>query len=199
MKMTIRPVVTVALLLFAGTACGTGERAHEATYQTQEAEYRAQGADREPDVMFVPTPEPVVQAMLKMADVKPGDMVYDLGSGDGRIVINAAKNFGARGIGVDIDPKRVKEARRNVKRAGVESRVRIVQGDLFEMDLSKASVVTLYLLQRLNEKLRPKLLRELRPGTRIVSQTFDMGDWKPVDTATVNGTDIYMWIVPERK
>lgn len=191
MKLTPRRTALTVLLL-AGTAVPFFV---DATL----AEAQAQAAERTPDVIFVPTPEPVVEAMLKMAEVKPGDVVYDLGSGDGRIVISAARDYGARGVGIDIDPERIAEAQRNVDQAGVGDRVDIVQGDLFEADLSKASVVTLYLLQSLNEKLRPKLLRELRPGTRIVSQSFDMGDWKPAQTATVDGTTIYMWIVPERK
>ena len=127
----------------------------------------------------MPTPENVVAKMLQLAKVVPDDVVYDLGSGDGRIVIAAARRHGARGVGVDIDPLRVKEARANARKAGVAARVKFQEGDLFKADIGKASVVTLYLLPTLNLRLRPKLLAELRAGTRIVSYGFDMGDWKP--------------------
>jgi SAM-dependent methyltransferase len=152
---------------------------------------------REPDVQYVPTPQPVVNEMLKLTKVTKDDVVYDLGSGDGRILITAAKTYGARGIGYDIDPDRVREANENAKKAGVDQRVRFIQGDLFEADLKEATVVTLYLLQSLNMKLRPKLFAELKPGTRIVSHDFDMGDWKPEQTVKVqvNGRDhmVYFW------
>jgi ribosomal protein L11 methylase PrmA len=151
------------------------------------------------DVPYVPTPEPVVEKMLELAKVGPNDMVYDLGSGDGRIVIAAAKKHGARGVGVDIDPERVREARENAKAAGVSDRVQFREGDLFKMDLSGATVVTLYLLPEVNMKLRPKLLNELRPGTRIVSHSFDMGDWAPEQKVQVEGRTIYYWTIPEKK
>jgi SAM-dependent methyltransferase len=154
---------------------------------------------RGPDVIFVPTPDEVVNAMLRLAGVTGRDTVYDLGCGDGRIVITAAQKFGARGVGIDIDPERVEEASGNVRRAGVADRVKIVRGDLFEADIREATVVTLYLLTELNLRLRPRLLRELRPGTRIVSHAFSMGDWKPERTAEVEGTTIYLWRVPARK
>jgi ribosomal protein L11 methylase PrmA len=128
--------------------------------------YAKQGIAR--DVPFVPTPEVVVDKMLELAKVGPSDVVYDLGSGDGRIVITAAKQYGARGIGVDIDPDRVREARQNAKAAGVADRVQFKEGDLFNTDLSEATVVTLYLLPEVNMRLRPKLFRELKPGTRVV-------------------------------
>ena len=153
---------------------------------------------RGPDVIFVPTPGEVVDTMLKMAAVTKKDTVYDLGCGDGRIVITAAQRYGARGVGVDIDPERVSEATENVRRAKVADRVRIVQGDLFETDISAATVVTLYLLTDLNLKLRPKLLRDLKPGTRIVSHAFAMGDWTPERTAEVAGTTVYLWRIPAR-
>jgi|SRR5687767_7967946 precorrin-6B methylase 2 len=154
---------------------------------------------RGPDVIFVPTPDDIVNTMLKMAGVTKKDTVYDLGCGDGRIVITAAQKYGARGVGVDIDPDRVAEATENAKKAGVVNRVKIVRGDLFETDLSPATVVTLYLLTELNLKLRPKLLRELNPGTRVVSHAFSMGDWKPERTAEVSGTTVYLWRIPQRK
>lgn len=152
---------------------------------------------RSPDVVYVPTPPAVVNEMLRLADVKSTDLVYDLGSGDGRIVIAAAQQRGARGIGIDIDPQRIQEANANAQAAGVSDRVEFRQQDLFETDFSDATVVTLYLLPELNVKLRPKLLRELKPGTRIVSHAFDMGDWKPEQVVEVDGRTIYYWVVPE--
>ena len=131
---------------------------------------------RAPDVIFVPTPQEVVDAMLKLAKVTKNDVVYDLGSGDGRIPITAAKTYGARGVGIDIDPQRIKEAQENLKNSGVGDRVKFLNQDLFTTDISEATVVTLYLLPSLNLKLMPKLNKELKPGTRIVSQTFSMGD-----------------------
>ena len=151
---------------------------------------------RGPDVIFVPTPNEVVDTMLSMAAVTKRDTVYDLGCGDGRIVITAAQKYGARGVGIDIDPERVKEATANVRNAGVADRVKIVRGDLFEADISSATVVTLYLLTDLNLKLRPKLLRELKPGTRVVSHAFAMGDWKPERSTDVSGTSVYLWRIP---
>jgi ubiquinone/menaquinone biosynthesis C-methylase UbiE len=151
------------------------------------------------DVPFVPTPEKVVEGMLQLAKVGAKDVVYDLGSGDGRIVITAAKSRGARGVGIDIDPQRIQEARDNARRAGVAGRVQFREGDLFEADISEASVVTIYLLSGINMRLRPKLLAELKPGTRIVSHAFDMGDWKPAATQKVGTSTIYYWVVPERK
>jgi len=154
--------------------------------------------ERTPDVPFVPTPPEVVAEMLKLANVHKGDVVYDLGCGDGRIVITAAKDFGATGVGVDIDPQRIKEAEQNAKTEGVADRVKFIQQDLFEADISKATVVTLYLLSGVNLKLRPKLLRELKPGTRIVSHSFDMGDWKPDKQIQMDWRRIYFWVVPPR-
>lgn len=136
--------------------------------------------------------------MLKLAAVKPGDLVYDLGCGDGRIVIAAARDFGARGIGIDIDPERINEARDNARKAGVTSRVEFRNEDLFEADIRKATVVMLYLYPWVNLKLRPKLLAELEPGTRIVSHSHDMGDWKPEKEIEVDGSTIYFWTIPAR-
>ena len=149
-----------------------------------------------PDVKFVPTPQNTVIAMLDLAHVTPADVVYDLGSGDGRIPITAAKDYGARGVGIEIDPIRIREATDNLKKAGVGDRVRFVQQDLFEADISEATVVTLFLLTRLNQQLMPKLKRELRPGTRIVSFQFDMGDdWPPDQTQDSDGLLIYLWTI----
>ena len=154
---------------------------------------------RGPDVIFVPTPNDVVSKMMEMAKVTRNDTVYDLGCGDGRIVITAAQKYGARGVGIDIDPDRVAEATENARKAGVSDRVKIIRGDLFQANISEATVVTLYLLTDLNLKLRPKLLKELNPGTRIVSHAFSMGDWKPERTEEVSGSTVYLWRIPQRK
>jgi len=161
-----------------------------------------------PDVPFVPTTDQAVQAMLKLADVKKTDVVYDLGCGDGRIVISAARDFGTRAVGIDIDPRRVAEAKENATKAGVEKLVRFEENDLFKADIHEATVVTLFLLPDVNLKLRPKLLKDLKPGTRIVSNTFDMGDWKPEKEVTVGNSDqeddsslshrLFLWTVPPR-
>jgi len=151
---------------------------------------------RKPDVIWVPTPDAVVDEMLELAAVEPGDVVYDLGCGDGRIVIAAAKRGASKAVGVDIDPERIDQAWANARAAGVADQVKFVQADLFEMDFSDADVVTLYLLPDLNLKLRPKILA-LRPGTRIVSHAFDMGDWKPAVERTVDGKTVYAWTVPD--
>ncbi len=148
------------------------------------------------DVPYVPTSPELVEQMLKLANVHKGDLVYDLGCGDGRIVVMAAEKFGARGVGVDIDPERIKEANDNAKKAGVADRVKFVQANLFDADVKPATVVTLYLLPNVNLKLRPKLLKDLKPGTRIVSHSFDMGDWKPEKEQDVDGSRIYLWVVP---
>ena len=153
------------------------------------------------DVPYVPTPQHVVDEMLKLAGVKQGDVVYDLGCGDGRLVITAVKNFGAkRGVGVDIDPQRIKESNENAKAAGVTDRVEFRVQDLFETDFKEATVVTLYLLPDVNLKLRPKLLSDLKPGTRVVSHAFNMGDWEPDKTVTVEqgGQTLYLWTIPAK-
>jgi SAM-dependent methyltransferase len=165
--------------------------------QTAPAVDPAANPNREPDVVYVPTPQPVVEEMLRIANVQADDLVYDLGSGDGRIVITAAQQVGARGIGIDIDPQRIREANENAEQAGVTDRVEFRQEDLFETDFSDATVVTLYLLPELNLRLRPRLLEELQPGTRIVSHAFDMGDWEPDQVVRVDGQTIYYWVVPE--
>lgn len=158
---------------------------------------------KELDVPYVPTPERVVEEMLRIAGVTKDDVVYDLGSGDGRIVITAARQYGARGVGIDLDPERIREANENARKAGVADRVRFIQGDLFAADIRPATVVTLYLLPDVNLRLRPKLLRELRPGTRVVSHNYDMGDWAPQKSVTLNldGREhrIYFWVIPPRQ
>lgn len=155
---------------------------------------------RQPDVIYLPTPNDAVSAMLKLANVGPGDVVYDLGSGDGRVVVAAVKAFGAaRGVGIDLDTALVHEATENAERAKVGDRVRFLNQDLFDTDLSEATVVTLYLLPWLNRQLIPKLMAELKPGSRVVSYRFDMGDWKPEQTLTVNGQNVYFWRIPAKR
>jgi ribosomal protein L11 methylase PrmA len=182
-------ILSVCLLFAAGSAAAL------------DGALRAQldRGDRNPDVIFVPTPQEVVEDMLRLANVTKGDVLYDLGSGDGRIPVTAAKLYGIRGVGIDIDPDRIREAQDNARRNGVESLVRFRLQDLFEADFREATVVTLYLLPDLNLKLRPRLLAELKPGTRIVSHQFDMGDWKPEKKLESNGRTVYFWVVPERK
>jgi len=151
---------------------------------------------RAPDVHYVPTPQAVVDAMLKIANVTAKDVVYDLGCGDGRIPVTAAQRYGAKGIGIDLDPARISEATENAKLAGVTDRVTFLNQDLFTTDIAEATVVTLYLLPSLNLKLMPKLIAELKPGTRIVSHAFDMGaSWPPEKTLVVDGKTIYYWTI----
>jgi SAM-dependent methyltransferase len=163
-----------------------------------------------PEVPYVPTPQEVVVEMLKMAGVNRNDIVYDLGCGDGRIVITAAKVFGARGVGVDNDPNLIQQSNENARKAGVTDRVKFIEQDLFKTDIREATVVTLYLLPELNLQLRPKLFRDLKPGSRIVAHEFDMGDWKPDNMAKVpkvklyyhptipyeKDTRFYYWVIP---
>jgi SAM-dependent methyltransferase len=158
-----------------------------------------------PEVPYLPTTQVAVEAMLKLAGVTQNDVVYDLGCGDGRIVVTAAKLYGARGVGIDIDPQRIQEANENAKKEGVEHLVRFEENDLFKANIREASVVTLFLLSSVNARLRPKLEAELRPGTRVVSNTFDMGDWKPEKEFTVDTPDegyfsrkLYLWTIPAR-
>ena len=153
------------------------------------------------DVPYVPTPQAVVDEMLKLANVTKNDVVYDLGCGDGRLVITAVQKFGAkRGVGVDIDPQRIAESNENAKAAGVTDRTKFVVQDLFQTDFKDATVVTLYLLPEVNLRLRPKLMADLKPGTRIVSHAFDMGDWQPEKTVTVpsGGQRLFLWRIPAK-
>ncbi len=156
-------------------------------------------ADDDKDVRYEPSPPAVVEAMMEMADADPDDVLYDLGSGDGRIVIAAARDFGVRdATGVEIDRELVAESRRNAKEAGVTDRVQFVRADLFEYDFSDADIVALFLLPELNVRLRPILLSELSPGTRVVSHEHGMGDWQPYGHRYVDGHHVYLWIVPAR-
>ena len=162
------------------------------------AQAQKQPATQYPDVIFVPTPQEVVEDMLRLANVQKGDVLYDLGSGDGRIPITAARKYGIKATGIDIDPARIREANENAKKAGVTSLVQFRQENLFTADFRDATVITLYLLPDLNVKLRPKLWNELKPGTRIVSHQFEMGAWKPEKRLESNGRTIYFWTVPPK-
>ena len=189
-------VFTSIFLAFALIAGGqsAAQQAQQAPAATPQKKLRT------PDVIFVPTPQEVVDAMLEVAKVTKNDVVYDLGSGDGRIPVTAAKKYGARGVGIDIDPQRIKEANANAEAAGVTDRVKFLNQDLFTTDISEATVVTLYLLPSLNVKLIPILNKQLKPGTRIVSHAFDMSadgvERKPITTENINGRTIYYWTIP---
>lgn len=199
-RSLLRVVLAVGLLL-----AGLGpSSAHAQAPDSSEAPFvdaplRPMGTDTsiQVEVPFVRSPKKVVVRMLEIADVGPDDVLYDLGSGDGRIPITAARRFGARGVGIEIRPDLVKKARRRAEIAGVADRVEFRQGDLFEANISEASVVTLYLLPDVNTRLRPRLLEQLAPGTRVVSHGFDMDAWKPDEVAEVGETRIYLWTVPE--
>ena len=186
----LRAAVSASILLVVALSAAAQSAA-------QQAPAAAQKELRAPDVVFVPTPQEVVEAMLKVAKVGKGDVLYDLGSGDGRIPITAAQKYRiARGIGIDISPERIKEANENLRKARVGDRVRFVNADLFESDLRDATVITLYLLPTLNLKLLPKMLKEVKPGTRVVSHAFDMGSWKPQQTLKVGTRSVYFWTIP---
>jgi ribosomal protein L11 methylase PrmA len=163
------------------------------------AQAPARKPTQHPDVIYVPTPHEVVEDMLRLANVRKGDVLYDLGSGDGRIAIAAAKKYGIKAVGIDIDPERIREATENAKKAGVSNLVEFRQEDLFKADFKEATVVTLYLLPDLNVKLRPRLWEDLKPGTRIVSHQFDMGTWKPEKRLESNGRTVYFWTIPPKR
>lgn len=153
-----------------------------------------------PDIGYIPTPKETVEAILALAKVTGDDILYDLGSGDGRVVIAAAQKFGTRGVGIDIDLQRIQEARENAEKAGVSDRVQFLQQNLFECDFSEATVVFLYLLPHLNLKLKPQLFGQLKPGTRIVSRDFDMGDWEPEKKQEIPSPEectLFYWVIPE--
>lgn len=180
----------LAATFLLGMAACTGEP------QANDSRQQTSTGLSEPDVRYEPSPRPVVHAMLRLAEVAAGDILYDLGSGDGRIPITATRDYGARAVGIDIDPKLVAVARSNARKAGVGDRVTFRNEDLFEADFSDATVVTLFLYPDVNLKLRPRLLSELRPGTRVVSHHHDMGDWTPDRTINVMNHPIYLWTIP---
>lgn len=150
------------------------------------------------DVPYVPTPQPVVEKMLAMANLSGDELLYDLGSGDGRIVITAAQKYGVRGVGIDIDPQRIEEANEGARRARVTDKVKFIEADLFDTDLRPVTALTLYLLSSVNLRLRPKILDELRPGTPVVSHDFSMGEWEPDEHVTMDRSEIFLWIVPAK-
>lgn len=190
------PALTVSLALVSSLACGMASP-QAASDDKVELPQVAGTEQRRPDVIFVPTRDAVIEAMLDTAGVGPNDIVYDLGCGDGRIVVAAAKR-GARAVGIDIDPQRIVEAKQRAADEGVTDKVTFLEQDLFQSDIREATVVTLYLLPSLNVKLRPMLMEQLRPGTRIVSHDFDMGDWKPEKTVEADGKTVYFWTIPKR-
>lgn len=191
-------IVNSLLLLKSDTQV----RAQPTQEATQEAAPQTQTEPRQPDAPYVPTPQEVVDQMLKLAKVQKGDVLYDLGSGDGRIPITAAREYGARGVGIDIDPKLVEAATENAKQAGVSDLVEFRQQDLFKASFSDATVLTLYLFPEMNAKLRPQMLKQLKPGTRIVAHDFAIEGWKPDRVVEVKGPNrthtLYYWVIPEK-
>ena len=193
--MMIRRVIACSLLVllaFFGFGAAQDRR-------VVQDETKAAGGKqlRAPDVVYVPTPAEVVEAMLKVTKAGKDDVLYDLGSGDGRIPITAVQKYNvARAVGIDINPERIREAEANLQKAGVGGRVRFLNEDLFEAKISDATIVTLYLLPSLNLKLLPKLLSDLKPGTRVVSHAFDMGTWKPQESLNIDGRNVYFWTIP---
>jgi hypothetical protein len=188
----------ISLLTLAGCISDQGKPSGAAV-DSPSRQIRTEAATNPPAVLFVVfvgTPQDVVDRMLKMAHVTKADVVCDLGCGDGRIVVTAAKKFGTRGIGFDLDPQRIKESRANAEQAGVTDRVTFKQQDLFKTPISEATVLTMYLLPSVNMKLRPRILSELRPGTRVVSHAFTMEDWKPDQQSSEGGGNVYFWLVP---
>ncbi len=199
-KMHISAKLFVLVTTLFLSAAGSEAPAQSTTQQAAPPATTAPSKPlRSPDVIYVPTPPDVVDAMLKVAKVREGDVLYDLGSGDGRIPITAVQKYNVtRATGIEINPERIQEAEQNLKSAGVGDRVRFRNEDLFEANFSDATVITLYLLPALNIKLLPKLLKEVKPGTRIVSHAFAMGDWKPEQTLEIGGRAVYFWTIPAR-
>jgi hypothetical protein len=191
MQSIVRHTILTALFVAAATLTVPAQA------QTAATEFKPQVGQAGKDVIWVPTPKSLVEKMLKMADVKPTDVVFDLGSGDGITVITAAKQFGVRATGIEYNPDMVELAKRNAEREGVSDKAQFVRGDIFVTDFSKATVVTMYLLPYLNLKLRPTILN-MKPGTRVVSHAFTMDDWAPDQTDSTEGRTAYLWIVPAK-
>lgn len=185
-------VLAVPLFGHVGHLSPLGKGQESGIAQAQEG-----GLESKKIVPFVPTPQEVVNKMIEVAQVRKGDVVYDLGSGDGRIVITAAKK-GARAVGFEIDPELIKQSRENIRRERLEELAEIREQDILTVDLSEATVLTMYLLPSVNLRLRPKILKEMKPGSRVVSHAFDMGDWKPEKTIDVDGYTVYYWTIPAR-
>jgi SAM-dependent methyltransferase len=189
--------IAYLIFVFAGAPFWTAAHAEATKAESARSEQEPTKIKRPLDVWYVATPHEIVDRMLFEAKVRTGDVVYDLGCGDGRMVIAAAKKFGTRGVGIDLDPARIKEARANAKAQGVDNLVTFRVADLFETDLREATVVMLYLLPEVNRRLKPKLFAELRPGARVVSHDFDMGrDWPPDRSVNMGSDGIYMWVMP---
>ena len=198
--MKVLPLVVCLPLTLASLGCADQVQS-QTTAQSSTESVADSGVDEGPvrtDVPYVPTSRETVTEMLRLAKVDEDDLVYDLGSGDGRIVITAARDYGARGVGIDIDPQRIREANENAEHEKVTDRVRFIRGDLFEADFSDATAVTLYLLPSVNLRLRPKLLEELKPGTPVVSHDFDMREWEADEHVQVGADDVYLWIIPAK-
>ena len=196
MKPRLSVFALVPIMLLVLTACSSDVRSRPAAVSPRNPPSAEAIQAAIAKVPFVATSPAVIAEMLKMANVSKKDVLYDLGSGDGRIVIAAAKDRGARGVGIDIDLQRVREASQNAHAAGVSDRVRFIQQDLFDADLHDATAVTLYLVRSVNVRLRPKLFAELRPGTRVVSHQFDMGEWEPDAKSRVGEERVFLWIIP---
>jgi hypothetical protein len=188
-RLAARVAAPLAALLFAFAAAAQQKDA------AKDKPFEPHVGQAGKDVIWVPTPDDVVERMLRMAQVTANDYVIDLGAGDGKIAIMAAKKFGARSLGIEYNPEMAKHAQGNVEKAGVAGKARIVQGDIFVSDFSKATVITMYLLPALNLKLRPQILA-MRPGTRVVSHSFNMDDWEPDETSSLDGRRAYFWVVP---
>jgi Methyltransferase domain len=198
MPTILLPAFAVVALVASASACSTPTAPRPVGRSDAAPEASTAPRPRSPDVIYVPTPREVVDAMLTVAKAGPGDVLYDLGSGDGRIPITAVQRYNvSRAVGIEIDTDRIDEARANARVAELDGRVQFRNEDLFEANFSDATIITLYLLPTLNRKLLPRLLRELRPGTRIVSHDFRMGDWQPEQTLRVRGRAVYFWTVPE--
>lgn len=188
---------SLLILLWTALVLPGGSGFHSIPFAASHALAQDSTIESKKIVPFVPTPQEVVDKMLEFGGVKKGDVVYDLGSGDGRIVVTAAKK-GARAVGFEIDPDLIKESRENIRKAGLENQAEIRQQDILTVDLSGATVVTMYLLPDVNLKLKPNLLSQLKPGSRVVSHAFDMGDWKPDKVERVNGRTVYLWTIPAK-
>ena len=185
-KLRFSSMLTLSVLLAQAVYLAAGALAQDG------------GLESKKIVPFVPTPQEVVEAMLELGQVKKGDVVYDLGSGEGRIVITAAKKYAARAVGFEIDPDLIGQSREAIRKEGLEHLAEIREQDILTVDVSPPTVVTLYLLPDVNLQIRPNLLNQLKPGSRVVSHAFSMGDWKPEKVIKVNGRTVYLWIIPER-
>ncbi len=185
----------MSLLRFSAALAASLFLAGNLQAQDKKKEYEPQVGQAGKDVIWVPTPDEVVDRMLRMAQVKPEDYVVDLGAGNGKIAIAAAKNFGAKSLGIEYDPEMAKHAQGNVEKAGVAARAKVVRGDIFQSDFTQATVVTMYLLPGLNLKLRPQIL-SMKPGTRVVSHSFTMDDWEADEISSFDGRRAYYWVVP---